>query len=193
MKYRNLLVQYKGGGYDGCFWEWNFFLFDSKGKFHNLYSSGYKGIENRKSALEFLKDRNFKSECYFYNLKNPKKIKEFQAETNPRLVDKIGEKVNKIYGFKNKDLIYFECDECSARVELDGYRSGNYPRMFHDPHNYSGDGGIGIIQYGKMCEECYLQHSCGYCGEFNEIEENNVDEDGHCKYCVTKNLEAANE
>ncbi len=42
---RNSLVSYKGGGYDGCFWEWNYAYTDRDGEFHDLYSSGYKGCE----------------------------------------------------------------------------------------------------------------------------------------------------
>ena len=42
---RNSLIQYKGGGYDGCFWEWNYAWFDARGHFHDIYSSGYKGCD----------------------------------------------------------------------------------------------------------------------------------------------------
>jgi hypothetical protein len=190
MKYTNLLIQYKGGGYDGCYWEWNFFLFDAKGKFHNLMSTGYRGIKTVQQAKAILDKKpkkifpytfTLRKEFYKFNLKNPKKIKEFQAETNPRLVDVIGEKINSIY---KKPIMWFECDECGDKVLLEGFSHSQYPRMFHNPHNYSGNGGIGVTQYGKICENCYLSHSCGYCGEFNEVEENNVDEAGHCKYCV---------
>lgn len=27
----NILVQYQGGGYDGCIWEWNYFYIDKQG------------------------------------------------------------------------------------------------------------------------------------------------------------------
>ena len=37
------IVQYKGGGYDGCFWEWNYAYYDRNGVFHSLYHSGRSG------------------------------------------------------------------------------------------------------------------------------------------------------
>ncbi len=42
-KLKNKLLFYKGGGYDGCFWEWNFCLWDADGKWHNLFTSGCTG------------------------------------------------------------------------------------------------------------------------------------------------------
>lgn len=181
--YRNLLVQYKGGGYDGCYWEWNFFLFDGRGKFHDIASSGHRAITTAEEAKALLasKQENTWDEGYYkFNIKSKKSVQEFQSETNPRLVDIVGNKVNAIY---KKILMTFDCDECENTIALDKFNSSEYPNMFHDPHNYTGNGGVGIIQYGKLCEDCYLNHSCGYCGEFNEPEKNNVDEQGRCEYC----------
>lgn len=45
-KYRNHLFEWKGGGYDGCFWEMNQGLVDEDGHWRPLYSSGYDGIDN---------------------------------------------------------------------------------------------------------------------------------------------------
>lgn len=39
----NILCQYQGGGYDGCFWEWNYFYIDKQGGFHNIAASGRAG------------------------------------------------------------------------------------------------------------------------------------------------------
>ena len=35
----NTIVQYKGGGYDGCFWEHNYDYFDGEGHFHCIGSA----------------------------------------------------------------------------------------------------------------------------------------------------------
>lgn len=55
--YKNLLVQYKGGSYDGCHWEWNYFLFDSVGVFYDIASSGCNGIDNEEEARELLSNK----------------------------------------------------------------------------------------------------------------------------------------
>lgn len=48
------LVCYKGGGYDGCFWEWNFAFFDKQGKFHDLFSSGSGGCTAENELTDYL-------------------------------------------------------------------------------------------------------------------------------------------
>ena len=49
---RNVLVQYKGGGYDGCFWEYNYAYFDADGEFHCIAATGYKGCETEEDLKE---------------------------------------------------------------------------------------------------------------------------------------------
>ena len=53
---KNVLVQYDGGGYDGCIWEWNYFYIDTDGGFHDIASSGTGGIDNLKEAIELMEN-----------------------------------------------------------------------------------------------------------------------------------------
>lgn len=147
---KNLLVQYQGGGYEGCFWEWNYFLFDHEGKFHVIAASGYKGITTRSAALAFLKAGK---ESYSYRLTNKKELHAFQRENNPTHVAEVVAKVNDIYP---KNVMYWVCDECGCRViDNEVFYSG-----------YHGDGGIGVVGEGKFCADCYCMHTCNDCGEF---------------------------
>ena len=41
---KDTLLVYRGGGYDGCIWEFNAALWDKHGKFHDIHSSGYAGL-----------------------------------------------------------------------------------------------------------------------------------------------------
>jgi hypothetical protein len=175
---RNKLIQYKGGGYDGCFWEWNFCLFDGRGKFHNLKSTGRNGIKTALEAKELIKD---KRKIYIYDLKSKKSLKEFRDETNNHLVDVIGTKINQLY---KKEIVSFECDDCKNLIFLNSTNS-DYPAMFHDDNEYHWE--------HKYCENCYLSHSCGYCGAFNDVEENNADDKGHCIHCQPIQKEVFNE
>jgi len=52
----NSLISYRGGGYDGCIWEWNYAYIDEHGKFHDIYSSDHRGCRTR----EELEKRNAK-------------------------------------------------------------------------------------------------------------------------------------
>lgn len=47
----NTIVQYKGGGYDGCFWEQNYAYFDGEGNFHNIVATGRNGCETEEAML----------------------------------------------------------------------------------------------------------------------------------------------
>jgi hypothetical protein len=166
---KNLLVQYKGGGYDGCFWEWNYFLFDANGKFHNLVSSGYNGITEKSKALDLL---NYNSDNYYsYKLTNKKSIDEFQKESAEAHVVRV---INKVNGIYPKPVMYWECDKCNMKQYDD--------EMFHD--GYKGNGGIGVQMLGKLCSECYSCGVCDYCGEYDADVKTEIDSMYCCKYCV---------
>lgn len=57
-----ILVEYQGGGYEGCFWEWNYFLISS-GQFYNLHATGRKGITAMEAARELLTARETATEA----------------------------------------------------------------------------------------------------------------------------------
>jgi hypothetical protein len=44
-KYRNKLFDWKGGGYDGCFWQPNVGLVDGEGHWRPIFSTGYNGMD----------------------------------------------------------------------------------------------------------------------------------------------------
>lgn len=91
---KNLLVEYEGGGYDGCFWQYNYFMFDDSGKFVNLFSSGYKGIETENQAMRVIRDfidyrknggdswHNYGERTTIVNLKNKASVLQWANNTN---------------------------------------------------------------------------------------------------------------
>lgn len=42
---KNVLIVYRGGGYDGCFWEPNVAFFDSEEIFYDILSTGCNGCK----------------------------------------------------------------------------------------------------------------------------------------------------
>ena len=68
-----IIYEYKGGGYDGCWWEWNFFGIHEK-KFYNIISSGYKGIKTEQDAKDLMN-----SEARFRAAKVMAVLKEIQT------------------------------------------------------------------------------------------------------------------
>lgn len=96
---RNLLIQYKGGGYDGCFWEWNFAYYDDNKQFHDIHSSGRYGISDP-DAMEARISQGYKKnysgtqEFYLYPLSNPEKAREFVTESQEGLVLGVGKELS---------------------------------------------------------------------------------------------------
>jgi len=51
---KNLLVAYKGGGYDGCAWEWNYAYYDAQGNFHCIAATGRNGCKTHEQLVEYI-------------------------------------------------------------------------------------------------------------------------------------------
>lgn len=144
---KNILCQYQGGGYSGCIWEFNYFVIDKKGKFHNIYASGSMGIKTEEAAIKLL---NTKEDSYnkrfIYRLNIKKDVKEFETESNPGHVVGVTKMIADLVWKKKVpiDTIQWHCDSCGAVVEYDGHGS-----------DYIGDGGIGLQATTKLCDNCY--------------------------------------
>ncbi len=177
IKTKNVLCFYNGGGYDGCMWEWNFFSFDRRGKFHNLYTSGRHGIQKRKQALAVMdvdspEHDDFWDTVYVYDLKNPASVAEFQAEHAAPSVVAIVAKLNAgDYGEYSGEL-YYECDRCGCKVQ-------HVESIADSLTDWHGCGGIASTADTKLCSECASVTRCQYCGEHDDDCEK---QGGYCEY-----------
>jgi len=169
--YNKTLCQYKGGGYDGCYWEWNYFYFDSKGVFHNLLSTGYKGMKDETQSREYL----LEEEGYTYQLDKQEDLDEFIMEAPESHAIAVGKLINEI---ENEQLISPKCSECSnERGPEDLYYTG-----------YHGNGGIGVVLTDYVCSDCYcsgLCDNCDYVGSDNLIFSDK--DEVLCKHCYEEN------
>jgi hypothetical protein len=73
----------------------------------------------------------------------------------------------------------FKCAACGG-----DFAAGE--ETFYLESEFKGNGGIGIEVGAPICEECYCDRRCGYCGNECEPYQNCVDEDGHCVCCAEK-------
>ena len=153
----NILVQYEGGGYDGCIWEWNFFYIDKDGNFENIFASGVGGIGDAEIAKELVETghNSFTSQIYVYSLDSAADLDELAKETNSVLVAGI------VKWFNNYNVPgvqpYAICSECGVHIED------------HDEialENWHGCGGIMSTADALLCRECRNIGSCSYCGEY---------------------------
>ena len=164
----NILVQYEGGGYDGCYWEWNLFYIDNDGKFYDIFSSGRAGIDNiEKAKMLFTEEL---STTYIYDLTSEKDLKDFAKETHAELI-----KCAVQWFSENTELeLYGLCSECEEKI--------------YDPDNM-------IIEGYKnpdlLCTDCYFLGRCIGCSEYvgqDNLEYNEDDDSDLCEDCL-KELE----
>lgn len=159
----NILVQYDGGGYDGCIWEWNFFYIDKDGTFHDIHSSGSGRITTKLVAMLLIENNgnSFSNKVYVYHLDNEDELKDFATETNGGLVKGI------VRWFNNRNDPDAEpfavCKECGTLT--------------------SDADEIHVVDAETICYECYGCGTCDCCGEYvgenlyRVDEYDNVDDD----------------
>lgn len=153
----NILVEYDGGGYDGCIWEWNYFYIDENGVFEDIFSSGSGGITNLENALDLIKNNgnSFSNKIYVYHLDNKEDIKTFAKESacpNVKMV------IDWFNAYNSPIAEPFAiCSQCQCEI--------TYADEIHliDIH---GCGGIMSTADNLLCYECYYLGVCGWCDEF---------------------------
>ncbi len=153
----NILVQYDGGGYSGCIWEWNFFYIDKDGKFEDIQSSGCRAITTKLAAMILVNDgkNSFSSNVYIYHLDNDIEMLEFAKETNSVLVAGIVKWYN---DYNMPDVQPFGiCSDCGWHIE-------NYDDMYLE--NWHGCGGIASTADALLCSDCYCIGVCGCCDDY---------------------------
>ena len=163
----NILVQYDGGGYSGCFWEWNYFYIDKDGKFHDIQSSGIGGITTRLAAMLLIDNdgNDFSNKVYVYSLDSEKDMKAFVTECNPHHI--LG--VVRWFGEHNDPDIELLaiCSQCGQKIS--------------DQDDIPIEGG------GIICPDCHSAGWCACCDEYvgpGCIKEVDAEEYGHEHICL---------
>lgn len=170
----NILVQYDGGGYDGCIWEYNYFYIDEQGTFENIAASGTGGITNLKDAMDLLENNgnSFSTDVLVYCLDSEEDMKRFAEETACPHV------LGVIRWFNNYNMPDAEpfaiCLECGCKiVDADEIE-------LIDIH---GCGGIMSTADNMLCYECYGARICGCCSEYSkDLKE--YEGEYLCEYCI---------
>ena len=149
---KNVLVQYQGGGYEGCFWEWNFFWLDKDGVFYDVFSSGRDGITTDEQAKELLGSGNTH---YVYDLTDNKVIDELSKECN------VVNLTDLLRWFENNPQdgikFYLQCSVCHEKIEDLSECS---------LENWHGCGGIMSTADLLLCSDCLSLGTCDCCNEY---------------------------
>lgn len=164
---KNTLVQYKGGGYDGCIWEWNWLYFDEMGKFHDIYSSGVHRAKTEGQARNML---DAGEDLYLYDLANGG-LEELNRECHAESVVAIAEWLG-----KNVNLdVLVTCNMCGNQVDAEDIVLTDFQK----------DGGIVYTYHGKICSPCHSLGSCEHCGKYcGEGNLTEIEGEWYCPYCV---------
>ena len=137
----NILVQYQGGGYSGCFWEWNYFYIDKQGGFHDIQSSGRDGIDNMQDAEQLIEQD--KSGTYIYDLSNEQDIEMFSKESHPVHVKGV---LQWFEQYNDLEIDFFAiCSACECYMDSDDSR---------------------IEEKQLLCYECYSAGECSCCESY---------------------------
>ena len=155
---KNVLVQYQGGGYDGCFWEWNFFFIDGDGNFHDVYSSGINGIvtmDQAQALLDGTDGKGLVDTHYVYDLTDIMAIEEFSRESNA--VNVAG--VLKWFNDNPQEGIEFFaiCSDCNETIM-------EYEDICLE--EWHGCGGIASTADRLLCSDCRNNSTCCCCSEY---------------------------
>ena len=184
---KDKLLQYRGGGYDGCFWEWNACFWDKNGKWFDINASGRSGLKTEEDALNYIELKE--SHTYLIDLTSDLSIKDFVKNSALMFVCEVANTINAHY---DQNIIGVHCNYCKELIYPHKEKDKVDFRWKFDETNYHGDGGIGIVYEGIICAEDLSGHTCSNCGEFvDEIKDLYVNGPGsdvdHCIYCATEN------
>lgn len=145
----NILIQYKGGGYDGCFWEWNYAAIVN-GEFVDIFSSGRSGCETKEELDEMMADaRNteWSKDYYTYDLHSEEEMDDFMRTSNGPHVHGVAKKLYE-YGIE----FDAECSRCGTRFTAAADTDWQFC-------NYKSFGGTAFGATDFLCIECYMSPS----------------------------------
>ena len=145
----NELIQYKGGGYDGCIWEWNYCAYIN-GEFHIIASSGITGFKNENDWIKYQENESENKDYYIYSL-DYTSLLTFSNCSAPSHVVGVAK-----YLVKHGIDVPVLCSKCGESIE-GVYGIGVNPKSM---------GGVVIDNTEIVCEDCYLDHTCPYCGGY---------------------------
>jgi hypothetical protein len=151
----HVLIAYKGGGYEGCFWEWNYALYVD-GKFYDIHSSGHDGCKSDVAMYDHVAAGNDVTLYDTTNVQDMEKLQRTEACDNVMGIVANGNSIYEMLGLEPP--FFFKCDECGDHVYTEGELEG-----------MRGCGGIAIVHDCMLCNDCYRNGTCEECGEYTPI------------------------
>lgn len=199
---KNLLMIYRGGGYDGCHWEWNAGYFDEVGEWVSLGHSGFQGIPSArgpdktknqdeaeataKGLHTLMQIGTSTNKGGLYRLMSRKHMLQFSDDFGPALVMGVVRRLQEIFRHtcgKGEVQAVCCCDKCHGVTgDMDELRS-------MDP---SSDGGLVVSDKTKICDDCFYNGCCADCAEESSSPEELYDSqplfNGYCFFHALEDM-----
>jgi len=166
---KNSIVKYKGGGYEGCYWEFNYAYFDADGVFHCIAASGRDGCETEEALQEYIRkadDGSIHNEYDVYALDDPEEVVRFGIDAP------ISHLIGVANALEGEPELTAVCSVCGNTVNARGCEGDGI----------QGIGGMAMQFNEIICADCHSKGSCSYCGDYFGEEEI----DGETGYCTGK-------
>ena len=145
---KNSLVEYQGGGYSGCIWEYNFAFINGNGEFMNIYSSGSGGANNMAQLQIAMLDEA----TTVYDLTTEEGLQQVRESVHIDFQRQIAAWI-----YENTEFeLLLQCGICE---NLDDHDEMHLEQA-------RGDGGIGIVHDLIICNDCRSEGSCQKCGDY---------------------------
>ncbi len=135
---KNKLMIYRGGGYSGCHWEWNYCFWNSAGEWFDVYSSGKDGLDFESAALEYSESIDYPD--VIVDLTSQDEIDEMYTDFNEDMI---------------RAIVQWLSMEHSYSLELKCSVCGGYIPIEDD-----------FTCYGGVCPVCYDSGQCQECFEY---------------------------
>lgn len=170
----NKIIVYRGGGYDGCFWEPNAFMFGPNKEFIDLGSQGRHAIKDMETATAKYKEIKGgfgdKDEA-IYDVFSKKQMVSLCEDYASVYLRKFVAEALQVYDNVTDEKILkrlqlgFYCSKCKCCIT-----------DVEEVHfvNVQSFGGIMIAATDMLCNNCYDNGTCYDCRE-----EGNDDEDSY--------------
>jgi len=196
----NTLVAYHGGGYDGCFWEWNYCFFDEDKQFHDVGSSGRNAIKSLEDFFEHWdgwkwqieQDKKEEARCpkYYHATSRDDEICLTYMDDSEDVTAfcnafPVAHAIGAATWFAQNGYTFAIQGNCSCCGELFDVHRGQ-------AEGAHGCGGIAIAYRDLICPECVEKGTCAHCNEYvgeediakDPEDEEEVHESHYCKWCL---------
>jgi len=172
----NKIIMYEGGGYSGCFWEYNAVLMH-EGTLHDIYTSGRDGVPLFTGSDTPVSDKGVIADALKHiDQHSSWEVDLSSQESIDNLTDRVPasftESVLQLAECITDENYDVKCSMCKEHVPLSDTNMSS-------PH---GCGGIVTCCDDYICEDCYNMGSCPWCNEYVTREE--LGAHNACEDCI---------